>query len=224
MREVVYSLFGGLIGMLSHPQRVKKYTQLYELGVIIRDHAVNDYNGFLSSMGEEKNLVQLVEDTLTRKKQCRILDIGCGNGQALMELKTQFGKRIHVAGIDLLPCTSKLDEFIQGDAVEWEWPRHEDLILCFRAAHEMGNVSKFLTKILTNLTQGGKAFVWIRTKEIINGKSKYLGEITIEEEAFLKKLSAFTSYGGAKLQCKPVEGMLNGTKQFGFALIVEKPL
>lgn len=210
--------------MLSHPQRVKKYTQLYELGVIVRDHAMQDYHSFLANLGEAKTLSQLVEEVLARKKQCQVLDLGCGNGQALVELKAQFGKRVHVCGIDLLPCASKLDEFIQGDAIEWEWPRHQDLILCFRAAHEMGNVSKFLTKILANLTQGGKAFAWIRTKEIINGKVRYLGEITIEEEAFLKKLSAFTSYGGAKLQCKPMEGMLNGTKQFGFALIVEKPL
>ncbi len=210
--------------MLSHSQRVKKYTETYGLGVIIRDHALPDYHAFLVNLGEEKTLPQIVEEVLARKKQCRVFDVGCGNGQVLAELKTQFGKRVHTAGIDLLPCTSKLDEFIQGDAVEWEWPRHEDLIICFRAAHEMGNVSKLLTKILTNLVQGGKAYVWIRTKEIINGKSKYLGEMTIEEEAFLKKLSAFSSYGGAKLQCKLMEGELNGRKQFGFALIVEKPL
>jgi trans-aconitate methyltransferase len=210
--------------MLSHTQRAKKYTEMYNLGVIIRDHALNDYNTFLSHLGETKTLPQLVEEVLARKKQCRVFDIGCGNGQALAELKMQFGKRVHVAGIDLIPCTSKLDEFMQGDAVEWDWPRHEDLIVSFRAAHEMGNLSKILTKILANLTPGGKAFIWVRIKENVTGKPKYLGEMTVEEEAFLQKLAAFTSYGGAKLTCKPVEGTLNGTTQSGFALIVEKPL
>lgn len=212
--------------MLSHSQRVKKYTEIYALDVIIRDHTLHEYDAFLHHLGETKTLSQLAEEVLARKKQCRVFDVGSGNGQALAALKQLYGKRIHTAAIDLIPATSKLDDFIIGDAYEKDWPLHMDLVVSFRTFHQIGHIAKLLNKVVASLMNGGKAYIWIRVKETNNGKTKYLGEMDVDEENFLQKLSQFSSYGGTKLQCKPFTGGWSDSSamQSGFALIVEKPL
>ncbi len=172
--------------------RAQKYTEEYAQGVIIRDHSLETYTQFLHRAGETQRMEQLVQRVLRRKETCCVLDIGCGNANALRTLNELFGKRVHTVGVDLVPPAEKkgVDVFLEGDAHNLEWGEAFDLIFSFRVLHQMGELVHILTKIGKSLSPGGRAYVWIRMREPSgNGTFRFVGEMNEEEERGLLRFS-----------------------------------
>ncbi len=188
----------------SHAQ---KYREKYEQGVIRRDHTLSLYNQFLENLGEKQTLEDLVARILVRKKTVRILDVGCGNGNALAELKQLFGEKVYTLGIDLIPPDTKenVDEFLEGDIHEVPIPHECDLILSFRALHEMGNLSKLIPKLARSLAHGGRAYLWIRMREANEGTPVFVGEMNKDEENALHALADNREIHGSMMLLQSVE-------------------
>ncbi len=191
---------------LPHAQRVKKYLGKYSHHVIIRDNDLHTYNHFLQNAGETKTIEDLIDQFLKTKTRVRVLDIGCGNGQALHELKERFSARIHTIGIDLLPLENPemLDEFIQGDVHEAPLPQNCDLILSFRSLHEMGNLPPLIPRIALSLTQGGRAYLWVRMRDYFEQKIVFSEEMSAEEEKGLLELSHQALLNECKTLVEPI--------------------
>ena len=168
--------------MVSSPSQ--KYVEHYAQGVILRDNTLNEYNTFLHNMGEEATLQKIAAGYVKRNGKCRVLDVGCGNGQALHELKQHVGSVVRTLGIDLLPLRDEkmIDEFIQGDVHEVPFPHDCHVIVSFRALHEMGGFSTLLPKFARALTPGGRAYLWVRMREMVENKIQFVGEINEREE------------------------------------------
>ena len=189
---------------MSLENTAKKYRERYAQGVILRDQTLKQYNTFLQNLGEHTPLEKLAGEYIQTKGACRILDIGCGNGQALHELKQHVSSLVHTAGVDLLPLedASMLDEFIQGDVHTVPLPRECDIIVSFRALHEMGNFSTLLPRIAHALARGGRAYLWIRFRDA-EGTHSFEGEMSRSEE-YLEKLSTLSSLDGCRVLVEKV--------------------
>lgn len=191
--------------MVSSP--ADKYREKYSQGVILRDHTLNLYNQFLENLGEKQTLEHIVERILARKSVCRILDVGCGNANALRALKELFGEHIYTLGIDLLPPDDKqnVDEFLEGDIHDVPIPHACDLVLSFRALHEMGNLLKLVPKLAHSLAPGGRAYLWIRIRDAHEGTPQFVGEMNGNEERVLHALAANREINGCTMLLQPVE-------------------
>lgn len=184
----------------------KKYKERYSQGVILRDNSLREYNHFLRNLGEQTSLEKIAAEYITKNGQCRVLDIGCGNGQALHELKQHVGSLVHTFGIDLLPLSDSnmLDEFTQGDVHDVPLPTQCHLILSFRALHEMGNFSQLIPRIAHALARGGRAYLWIRAREEYSGKLVFVGEMNAHEETYLKTLASQRELDGCRVLVEPI--------------------
>jgi ubiquinone/menaquinone biosynthesis C-methylase UbiE len=49
------------------------------------------------------NIEKIISDRLNKKKTVKILEIGCGYGRVMVELKKKFGEKIEIIGMNLLP-------------------------------------------------------------------------------------------------------------------------
>ncbi len=152
-----------------------------------RSNSLQKYNFFLKNMGLEQTLQELVQEIIQEKGSAKIFDIGCGEAGVLKELKTLFGKQITVSGIDAIPVTG-LDEFVQGDAAKAVFPKNCDLIVSFRALHEIGHLEKVFGKISESLSFGGRAFLSIRCQQEMGGKIFFHGNLTQNDLDFLEKV------------------------------------
>lgn len=184
----------------------QKYVERYSQGVILRDNSLREYNHFLRNLGEGDSLEKTASEYIKKNGQCRVLDIGCGNGQALHALKQHVGSLVHTMGVDLLPLAerSMLDEFTQGNVHDVPMPVHCHLILSFRALHEIGNFSTLFPRIAHALERGGRAYLWIRFREEYNRKIKLVGEMNTFEENYLKKLASQRELNGCRVLVEPV--------------------
>ena len=183
-----------------------KYVERYSQGVILRDNSLREYNHFLRNLGEEKSLEKIAGEYVHQHGTCRILDIGCGNGQALHELKQHVGSLVHTMGVDLLPLhdSTSLDEFTQGDALDTPFPMNCHLIVSFRALHEMGYFSELLPRISSSLARGGRAYLWVRMRDMSSGNMQWVGEMNAKEEEYLRFLSSQRELNGCKVLVEPV--------------------
>lgn len=57
--------------------------------------------GLEGALGRIGNLTNYVKQILKRKSKVKVLEVGCGYGRALLELKKIFGDRIEIAGTNL---------------------------------------------------------------------------------------------------------------------------
>ena len=162
-----------------------------------------------------------MEEALKKQKTVKILDVGCGEGQALAELKEKFGKQVKVCGIDLLPAKASLDEMVVGDALKKEWPKGCDLIISFRALHEIGNPEKVLEKAEKALIIGGKAILLFRAMEFNEGKLSWQGEMNKEALEFLRQVLREGKFWKAKISGK--ENVIYMEGFFGSPHEGEKP-
>jgi SAM-dependent methyltransferase len=216
--------------MSSHSQ---KYVERYSQGVILRDNSLREYNHFLRNLGENNSLEKIAAEYITKNGSCRILDVGCGNGQALHELKQHVGSLVHTLGIDLLPLSDSnmLDEFTQGDVHDVPLPTQCHLILSFRALHEMGNFSELLPRIAHALARAGRAYLWIRFREEYGNNVVFVGEMNAHEEAYLKHLSSQRELNGCNVLVEPVHvpHLTNGSTETlsqvvsGYVVLLMRP-
>jgi SAM-dependent methyltransferase len=193
--------------MVSHHERAQRYLKRYAQGVILRSHSLEQYNQFLENLGEKQSLEKIVEQIIQRKRLCKILDVGCGNANALKTLKKMFEERIHTIGMDLLPPETRegLDEFIEGDVHTIPIPTHCDLILSFRALHEMGNLHSLIPKIAHSLDKGGRGYLWLRMLEMVGQKPLFVGEMNKKEEKALVELGVKKEIEDCQVMVQPVE-------------------
>jgi len=94
----------------------------------------------------------------------RVLDIGCGAGEMLLELK-RLGKASEVVGVDVVEMDqrSKLDDFINGDieAMDLPYKEHFDVIICADLLEHLVDPWGALRKIKGYLKQDGRIILSI---------------------------------------------------------------
>lgn len=152
-----------------------------------RANSIAKYDFFLKNMRAETTLEKEVKKVLARKKNCRLLDLGCGQAEALKELKEKFGDKATIIGIDLLPV-SGLDEFVEGKVPQCVFPQKIDLAFSFRAMHEFSPIEKFFEKLSTCLASGGKAFLSVRCQQLVGSQLLFHGNLKATDLDFMKKI------------------------------------
>ncbi len=185
---------------------IHHYVEKYSLGVILRDNTLNEYNTFLRNLGEHSSLEKIAAEYVKRKGSCRILDIGCGNGQALHELKQHVSSLVHTIGIDLLPLHDHrmLDQFVQGNVHDVPLPSECDIIVSFRALHEIGSLEQLLPRVTRALGKSGRAYLWIRFRKMVDGTICWEGEMNEREEKYLQTLASQRELNACKVLVESV--------------------
>ncbi|MFH1391405.1 MAG: class I SAM-dependent methyltransferase [Candidatus Diapherotrites archaeon] len=202
---------------------VKKYVEKYTLGVTEVENSLEQYNSFFQNMGFKEKIEDLIEKKLEDKVFVRIMDLGCGNGGFLADLKEKFGEQVHTIGLDLLAPEKHPDESVLGDAIESEFPKEIDFVFSFRTLHEIGEPEKIVEKIQNSLAEGGKAFLSFRTMDLYSG-GKGIAELQEKEVKQLKqmvrsrKLKGF-SVSGFEVSVKDEKGK---NQTAGVNLFLEK--
>lgn len=202
-----YSSFNLGLFLFGMQSPASKYLARYSQGVILRDNSLREYNAFLRNLDENTPLEKLAAQYIQKYGKCRVLDVGCGNGQALHELKQHVGSLVHTLGIDLLPLSNPrmLDEFVEGDVHEVPIPQNCHIILSFRALHEMGSLDALLPKLASALAPGGRAYLWVRMREWIENRIHLVGEMSEQEEKSLLQMGQQKDLHGAKILVEPFE-------------------
>ncbi|MCR4336154.1 MAG: class I SAM-dependent methyltransferase [archaeon] len=202
---------------------VKKYVDKYSLGVTDIENSLIQYNSFFKNMGFNETIEELIEKRLEDKVFVRIMDIGCGNGGFLADLKKKFDEQIHTIGVDLLAPEKHPDQSVLGDAFETAFPKEIDFVFSFRTLHEIGEPEKIVEKIQNSLAVGGKAFLSFRTLDLYSG-GKGIAEIQAKEVKQLqqmvrqRKLKGF-SVNGFEVSVKDEKGK---NQTAGVNLFLEK--
>ena len=157
------------------------------------------YDGFLANLGLGNNLEGLIRETLQTQAVCRVLDIGAGNAGALTELKKKFGQRVQVIGLDLFAPSGPVDEFLVGDANSLEWPKDCNLVISFRAMHEMGRTEHLLRKTAATLAPGGLAVLSIRAQYEAKNAIFPQGKLHEEDLDFLRRFEEQNQWRGRQV-------------------------
>ncbi len=168
-------------------ETVKKYLDKYSTGVVETENSLEKYNTFFKNMGFKETIEQLISKRLDDRVFVRVLDIGCGDGGFLADLKKQFDEQVHTIGIDLIAAPRNPDEMITGDALTVKFPKDIDFVFSFRTLHEIGEPEKMVGKIYESLTEGGKAFLSFRTLDLY-APGKGLAEIGSADVKNLQKI------------------------------------
>jgi SAM-dependent methyltransferase len=150
-------------------------------------------------MHAETTLEKEVEKVFARKKNCRVLDLGCGEGGALKELKQKFGVRVFVCGIDLLEAQG-LDWFVRGRAQGADFPDNVDLVVSFRAMHEFSPLESVLEKVCKGLAGGAKGFLSVRCQQLVGNQLLFHGNLNSRDLDFLKKIINAGEFKGVKVR------------------------
>ncbi|MDO8628006.1 MAG: hypothetical protein Q7K42_06065, partial [Candidatus Diapherotrites archaeon] len=74
---------------------LQKYLEKYSSGVFVEDQSLGLYEKFFQKIFENDSLQEIVEKKIHAKKPTKIFDIGCGNAEALRELKYTYLKDIY---------------------------------------------------------------------------------------------------------------------------------
>jgi len=202
---------------------IKKYVDKYSLGVTDIENSLDLYEGYSKNMGFEDTIEQLIEKRLEDRVFVKVLDLGCGNGGFLSDLKKNFKDSVHTIGIDLLAPEKKPDEIVLGDALNSNWPSEVDFIFSFRVLHEIGEPEKIIEKAYNALAQGGKAFLSFRTMDLYIGQDG-IAEIGTKEIKSLQKMvksekSSSFAVKGFEVSVKDSEGK---SKVAGVNIFLEK--
>ncbi len=188
---------------------VKKYVEKYSLGVADAENSLQLYEFFFKNMGFKESIVELVNRRLKEKTKVVVLDIGCGNGGFLSDLKDIFKEKVEAVGVDLLAPMKKPDKMIIGDALEVDFPKGVDLAFSFRALHEIGSPEKIVSKTYDCLAKNGKAFLSFRTADLYS-EAKGIAEI---QEKEIKQLQKMVELGYLKdFQVKGFQVVLGSVK------------
>ncbi len=176
--------------------------------LVDRANSLGKYDFFLKNMHAETSLEKEVENFLKKKKVVRVLDLGCGEAGALKDLKKMFGKKVFVAGIDLIK-TEGLDSFVEGDTLEADFPKDIDIAVSFRAMHEFHPIEKVFEKLCQSLSAGGKAFLSVRCQQFLGDRLLFHGSLTSADMDFLKSLAKKNEFLGVKVKAVEVKEKKN---------------
>jgi SAM-dependent methyltransferase len=179
---------------------VEYYRQKYEMGLVDVANSLEQYNGFLHNLGEEKTLEEQLKEQLRFKKRLRILDIGCGNAGALKDLKKKFGAKIETIGLDLIPFPSlNADKSVVGNALEKELPSKCDFVFSFRTLHEIGFSEGLVKEVCRCLSLHGTALLAFRLRSLSNGALEWAGDMEETDEKFLFGIAEKGRFEGCRV-------------------------
>lgn len=184
----------------------------YASGVVVDDQTLARYDSFLSTVRPGWSLQKLVQSLLQHKNVVRVLDVGCGSGRALHELKTFFGSALVTLGIDAVawPARAALDSFTEGDVHQIILPSNIDLLVSFRSVHEMASLPTLIPRLVQCLSVGGLAILSIRLHTLSPAGVISEGALTPADDNCLQLLVDHpNALAGAHVQLVPV--FLSGT-------------
>lgn len=167
-------------------ETIKKYVEKYSLGVVDAKNSLDEYEKFFKNMGLAGTIRETVHQKITEQGRARVLDIGCGDGGFLADLKNIFNDKVETIGADLLAPEKKPDKMVVGDALEAEFPGNVDFVFSFRSLHEVGEPEKIIEKAYKCLALGGRAFLSFRTMDLYVG-AVGIGEIGTSETKQLQQ-------------------------------------
>ena len=178
-----------------------------------RSNSLKEYEFYFAQASPEKGLEDIIQEIISEKGKCRLMDIGCGNAEALSELKEKFADKLHTTGIDLSEAGKLPDAFIKGDAITEAFPIEIDITVCFRVAHEIGSIRKLFEKTMACLSVDGTAYFLIRALKPENGKLEFEGKM---KEADIDYLLALEKRPGQAVVHAAYEefGTGNGTGKY----------
>lgn len=162
-----------------------------------RHNSLQKYNFFLKNIGVEEKLEEMIAGIVKENGHAKILDIGCGDGGALKELKQVFGEKVIVCGVDALEAQG-LDWFEKKDAAKAVLPKNCDLVVSFRSLHEIAHLKKVFEKISESLAAGGMAILSIRCEQEVGKKILLHGNLEKKDLDFLKKIKKQEQFNGLK--------------------------
>lgn len=163
-----------------------------------RANSLQKYNFFLKNMGAQETLEEMVQQIIDEKKKAKIFDIGCGEAGALKELKQLFGKKVTVCGADAIKTTG-LDEFVFGNAAKKSFPAKCELVISFRALHEIANLKTVFEKISKSLSTGGLVILSIRLQQQVGERIFFHGNLTQADMDFLGEIEKIEEFKGLKV-------------------------
>ena len=176
-----------------------------------REAGLTGYELYFRSMELGFGLREAIEKKLRTCHKIRLFDIGCGKATALRELKEIFGEKIFTIGLDAIKEKEHgIDEFIAANALQTEFPKNCDVVVSFRAMHEMGNCKKTMEKIEKSLKKGGEAFLSIRCQEFKENRIQNLGKITKTDIDFLLETLRKKRFNSLKAEGNHVPMLLQG--------------
>ena len=204
-------------------KKAEELRKKYSLGIVDMQQSLAEYDRVLSQIAKGKTIKALVETVLQKKKCARLLDLGCGSGQAMAELKKLFGEKVFCIGIDLVePESNGFDLFLLGDAVEMGLPANIDLLFSFRALHEAGETEKVFQKICACLAEGGRAFLSVRLWFAVGEEHKWHANMDEKGFSFLEKISREKKFRDCKVSGTFVEVPVGNAVEAGFNVLIEK--
>ncbi len=181
--------------------KVEPYELRYTLGIGDRTHSLEKYNFFLHNVSPSLTLEKLVQERLKEHPLVFVMDIGCGEANALKELKAKFKDRVHTCGVDLVKPGKMqgVDEFVHEDAFSAFLPHKQDIIVSFRSLHEIGHCEEMLKKLAECLAEGGVAVLSVRLQEDRHDSLICLGETTHDDVEFVVNLANLDHFEKCKV-------------------------
>src|SRR5207249_8649920 len=140
----------------SRTSYVDDLRRLYASGLKERENDLARYDAYLSNMRANSSLTGLVREVLDHQPLARVLDVGCGDAGALCALAEQFPGRVDAMGLDLVPPDAPGVRPLAGDALRTPLPEECDLVLSFRALHEIGQIDTIVPKVARALAPRGR--------------------------------------------------------------------
>jgi SAM-dependent methyltransferase len=186
-----------------------------------RSAGIGQYELFFKNMELGFSLKELIEKKIKEKGKITILDLGCGHGNALKDLKLVYKDTIRTIGLDNFQskeAAAHCDEFLFGSMLKTngkgvkvaEFPPSCDVILSFRVLHEVGGSEELLQKIGNSLAKGGEAFLSIRCQSWEGDKTHNLGGMETDDILFLLDILEKGSFQGVQVKGSHVPVILEG--------------
>ena len=108
------------------------------------------------------DLGKAVERIIKERGGCRVLDVGCGGGNFLAELKARFGGAVETHGLSLTRARNPaIDHRHSGTIENYLFAQKFDLIASSGGVWHSVNKSAALENICNSLETGGVAFIEI---------------------------------------------------------------
>ncbi|GEM_PF-2669542 len=103
---------------------------------------------------------------IKEKGKCRILDLGCGSGRFLAQLKRIFGEKVETHGLSIQnPKNPKIDKMHVGLFETARFAGKFDIIVSNHSLQYALNTSMAVQNACNSLEKGGEAFLHIGGKE-----------------------------------------------------------
>jgi SAM-dependent methyltransferase len=106
-------------------------------------------------LGNTGLVLRLIRSEMRRRRVNRVLDIGCGQGALLIEIRDKLG--VQVVGVDMRPAPLNSPVLIlTGNAVSDSLP-HAEVAVCLLMAHHLGPAE--VAEMICNVSRTCRRFI-----------------------------------------------------------------